>query len=350
MTSTRRDARSVTIPEAGAPGTAPAPGAEGKAPASGLPRIGFVSGIASGMMWGLDGVVLGVVLGMAPFAGGSAVMAPLAVAGLHDAAAFLWMLVFDGATGRLGQLLRLFATRRGMVIWLAALFGGPIAMSGYVYGIRFAGAAYTLAISATFPAVGALLAAVFLRERVTRVGWLGVFVTIAGAILVTYTPPEDSPEHFYLGIGLALLATFGWGVEGVLAIHSMEVIDAAIAGTIRMATSVVIYFVVVIPVTGGYALVLEALHATSLGVLVLGAIAGAGAYLTYYAANHLIGASRAMPLNAMYALWAILFGVAFTGLEPTWQLVAGVLMTLVGAVLVVNGAPRPAVAEQGASA
>jgi drug/metabolite transporter (DMT)-like permease len=307
----------------------------------GLPPIGYVSGLASGVLWGLDGVVLGVVLGMAPFAGGSAVSAPLAVASLHDAAAFLWMLAFDGATGHLGQLRRLFASRRGMVIWLAALFGGPIAMSGYVYGIRFAGAAYTLAISATFPAVGSLLAVVFLHERVTRVGWLGVFVTIAGAILVTYTPPEGAPEHFYLGIACALLATFGWGVEGVLAIHSMEVIDSAVAGTIRMATSVVIYFAVVIPLTGGYGIIWEALQAPSLGVLALGAIAGAGAYLTYYAANHLIGASRAMPLNAMYALWAILFGVVFTDLRPSWQLVLGVLVTFAGAILVVNAAPKP---------
>ncbi len=342
----------MTAAEPGGPPAAvaaqAAPGAL-EAPTRGLPRVGFVSGFASGVMWGLDGVVLGIVLGMAPFVGGSAVAAPLTVAGLHDAASLLWMLVFDGATGRLGQLRRLFASRRGMVVWLAALFGGPLAMSGYVYGIRFAGAAYTLAISATFPAVGALLAAIFLRERVTRVGWLGVFVTIAGAILVTYTPPEGSPEHFYLGIALALLATFGWGVEGVLAIHGMEVIDAAVAGTIRMATSVIVYFGVVIPLTGGYGMVLEALRSPSLLVLALGAIAGAGAYLTYYAANHLIGASRAMPLNAMYALWAILFGVVFTGLEPTWQLVVGVLVTLTGAVLVVRAAPPAVEPEAGAA-
>jgi drug/metabolite transporter (DMT)-like permease len=95
------------------------------------------------------------------------------------------------------------------------------------------------------------------------------FVTVAGAILVIYTPPEGSPEHFYLGIGLALLATFGWGVEGVLAIHSMEVIDAAVAGTIRMATSVVIYFARVILLTGGYAMIWEAPQAPSLRILAL---------------------------------------------------------------------------------
>jgi len=305
-----------------------------------MPRIGFVLALTSGMMWAIDGVVLGVVLGMTPFVGGPALSAPLTVAGLHDLAAGVWMLVFDGATGRLSEVRRLFVTRHGVVIWLAALCGGLIAMSGYLYGIRFAGAAYALAISATFPAVGAALAAVFLRERITRRGWLGVFVTIAGAVIVTYAPPEGSPEHFYLGIGLAFLATFGWGVEGVLAIHAMEVIDAAVAGTIRMITSVVVYFVLVIPLVGGYGMAWQALTSPSLAVLALGAAAGAGAYLAYYAANHLVGAGRAMPLNATYALWGILLGVVFAGLTPTWQLVAGAVVTIAGAVLVVSGAPR----------
>ncbi len=68
--------------------------------------------------------------------------------------------------------------------------------------------------------------------------------------------------------------------------------------------------------------------------------AGAASYLTYYAANHLVGASRAMPLNSLYAVWAIVFSVVLFGLHPTPQLVTGVLVTFGGAVLVVASAPR----------
>ena len=60
----------------------------------------------------------------------------------------------------------------------------------------------------------------------------------------------------------------------------------------------------------------------------------------YYAANHLVGASRAMPINSLYAVWAIVFSIVLTGLHPTFQLVAGVLITFAGAVLVVSGAPK----------
>jgi drug/metabolite transporter (DMT)-like permease len=62
--------------------------------------------------------------------------------------------------------------------------------------------------------------------------------------------------------------------------------------------------------------------------------------LAYYAANHLVGASRAMPLNSLYAVWAIVFSVALLGLHPTPQLVAGVLISFAGAVIVVSSGPR----------
>ena len=46
-----------------------------------------------------------------------------------------------------------------------------------------------------------------------------------------------------------------------------------------------------------------------------------------------------MPLNSLYAVWAIVFSVVLTGLHPTPQLVVGVLVSFGGALLVVSSAP-----------
>jgi drug/metabolite transporter (DMT)-like permease len=284
---------------------------------------------------------------MAPFVGAGAALAPLAVAALHDGLAAAWMLLYDGGTGRLRLLWPSLMGRRGLVLCAAAVVGGPVAMSGYLFGIKYAGAAYTMALSATYPAVGAVLSRLFLREHVTRRGWLGVACTVAGAIIVTYTPPQGAGSLFYVGIACALVATLGWGVEGVLAIHSMAAIEPIVAGTLRMATSFVVYAVVVLPVAGGLRLFAAAFSRTSFLLVLVAAAAGAVAYLAYYAANHLVGASRAMPLNSLYAMWAIVFGIVLTGFHPSVQLVAGVLVTMLGAVLVVAGAP--AAPPQGAS-
>ena len=292
------------------------------------------------MFWGADGVVLGVALTMAPFVGASAAIAPLVVAALHDGLAAGWMVAYNGATGRFRAWPISLASRHGLVLCTAAVIGGPVAMSGYLFGIKYAGAAYALALTATYPAVGAVLSRIFLHESVTRRGWAGVALTIAGAILITYTPPSGDKPLFYLGIALAMVATLGWGIEGVLAIHSMQAIEPVVAGTLRMAASFAVYLFVVLPLVGGLGTFAAAFGHRSFWLVLGGAGAGAAAYLTYYAANHLIGASRAMPLNSLYAAWAILFGVAFTGSHPTVQLVTGVVVTLSGAVLVVSSGLR----------
>ena len=84
-------------------------------------------------------------------------------------------------------------------------------MTGYVLGINLAGAAYAMPISALCPCVGAFLAAVFLKERIQPRVWVGIILAVAGAIIVSYVPPEGwireflfghSPGHFsYLGMG-----------------------------------------------------------------------------------------------------------------------------------------------------
>jgi drug/metabolite transporter (DMT)-like permease len=312
----------------------------GQARAQSLPRSGFVWAILSGVFWGADGVVLGVALTMAPFVGASALVAPLAVAALHDGLSAGWMLGFNGLTGRLRQFPRALASRHGLVLCAAAVVGGPVAMSCYLFGISYAGPAYTLAISATYPAVGAVLSRVFLREVVTPRGWLGIALTVTGAAIVTYTPPAGDYPHFYLGIALAAVATLGWGIEGVLAIHAMQAIEPVVAGTLRMVTSFALYLVIVLPLAGGLGVFAAAFGQKSFWLVAAAAAAGAASYLTYYAANHLVGASRAMPLNSLYAVWAIVFSIALTGLHPTVQLVAGVLVTFGGALLVVASAPR----------
>ena len=305
-----------------------------------LPRAGLTWAVLSGVAWGADGVILGVALTMTPFVGAAALVAPLAVAALHDGLTSGWMLGYNGATGRLPELPRSLLSRPGLVLCAAAIIGGPIAMSAYLFGIRYAGPAYTLALTATYPAVGAALSRAFLHEHVSRRGWAGVAVTVAGAIVVTYTPPAGHAPYFYLGIALAALATLGWGIEGVLAIHAMKAIEPVVAGTLRMMTSFLIYLCVVLPLVGGLGVFASAFRDTSFWLVLGAAAAGAVSYLGYYAANHLVGASRAMPLNSLYAVWAIVFSIVLTGLHPTVQLVGGVLVTFSGALLVVSSAPR----------
>lgn len=317
--------------------------AEASAVAGPWRGAGYGFGLISGALWGLDGVVLGVALGLTPFTDGvSLYVAPLVAAMLHDGFSAIYVNAYNLVRGRAGVLLATLRTRGGMRVCLAALLGGPLAMSGYAWGISLAGAAYAMAITTTFPAVGAILALLFLRERVSFRGGLGIAVSIAGAIVVSYAPPSQEPPHFSLGLALSSLATFGWGAEIVLVAATMRTtraVDPGIASGIRQMASAVVYGAVLVPLVGGWSLVSAAVGTPSVGVIALAALSGTLSYLAYYAATRRIGVSRATPLNVTYALWGVVLGVLALGVHPTRGLLLGVTLAVLGAALVVTARP-----------
>ncbi|MBP2664752.1 MAG: hypothetical protein H6Q71_2700 [Firmicutes bacterium] len=299
-------------------------------------KKGLLSGVISGALWGLDGVILGMALAMAPFSGGSSLYAgPLAGAAMHDGFAGFWLFLYNLFTGRWREYGRTLVTKPGMIVCLASLFGGPIAMSGYMLGINMAGASYALAITAMYPAVGAILAVFLLKEKITPRVWLGIILCIAGAIIVGYTPPEGDFPQFYLGLGLALLATFGWGMEGVLSTFGMDMVDPDIAIGIREAASFVVYLIGVLPIAAGLIVFWDAFKEQSLYYVALAGLMGGLSYLLWYRALNMTGVGRAMALNITYALWAVFFGWLLTDLELTANLIGGAVVITVGTLLVV---------------
>ncbi len=300
-------------------------------------KKGLLWGVVSGATWGFDGVILGMALGLAPFTDGNSLYAgALAGACLHDGFAGFFLFFYNLFTGRWKEYGRTLRTKPGMIVCLGALFGGPIAMSGYLVGINMAGATYSLAITAMYPAVGAILAVFILKERITPRVWIGIILCIAGAVIVGWVPPDTSEyPHFYLGLGLSLLATFGWGMEGVLSTYGMDMADPDIAIGIRESTSFVVYLVGILPIAGGMAMFWNSFTQSSIMYLALAGFAGGLSYLCWYRALNTTGVGRAMALNITYALWAIVFSFMLTDMEITANLIGGAVVITLGTILVV---------------
>jgi len=76
---------------------------------------------------GLDGVILGIGTAMAPFTGGASLYAaPLAGAALHDGFAGFFLFFYNLFTGKWREYIRTLATKPGLIVCLAALFGGQL--------------------------------------------------------------------------------------------------------------------------------------------------------------------------------------------------------------------------------
>lgn len=297
----------------------------------------MITGLSAGALWALDTVILGIALSMTPFvsSGQAAALAPFVSTFLHDACSSLWMLLYMGARRQWRQTFRALKTRSGRFILLGALLGGPVGMTGYVYAIHSIGPAYTAVISSVFPAVGALLSWVFLKERMRPLQIAGLAVSILGVMALGYAPGSARPEHAAFGFACALLCCFGWAAEAVICAWGMRDPDVSNeqALQLRQLTSALVYGVVLLNVFRGWGLTTAALTAAAFPVVALSALFGTVSYLFYYKAIKTIGAAKAMALNITYSAWSILFSLILLGTMPDLKSTVCAVAILGGSVL-----------------
>lgn len=295
-------------------------------------------GLLSGILWGLDTVVLGIALSMAPFIDTPEAIAFAAVASsfLHDAACAIWLAIYMGVRGRLKDTLAALKTRSGLVVIAGALLGGPIGMTGYVIAINNIGAAYTAIISAFYPALGALLSYVLLKEKMSAKQIASLIVALFGVMAMGYISAGDSEMgNTTIGLVGAILAVIGWGSEAVLCAWGMkdDAVDNETALQIRETASALVYGIAVLPFFGAWGFTAHAIPNFATGIVALSALAGTASYLFYYKGISVIGAAKAMALNISYSAWAVAFGFILQGTVPTPATVFFCILILVGTIL-----------------
>lgn len=275
----------------------------------------MTAGIIAGITWALETVILGIALSMAPFISTEQAifLAPFASTFLHDAFSAIWCFIYNAIRGNLGNVWRALKTKSGKWVIVAAIIGGPVGMTGYVLAVNYMGASIGAIASAIFPAIGSVLAFIFLKEKMKWHQWLFLVATLLGVYGLSYSPNLDI-QNFWLGLIGALMCSFGWGIEAVIlakCLKDPEVTDEY-ALQIRQTTSALFYGIIILPVLKGWGFT-ASLFTTNTGWLLptiaIAALFATVSYLFYYKAIAQIGASKAMALNVTYTAWAILFTV-----------------------------------------
>ena len=273
------------------------------------------SGIIAGVTWAIATVVLGIALSMAPFISTEQAifLAPFVSTFLHDSFSAIFSFIFNAFKGNLKNVWKALRSKSGKYVVLAAVIGGPIGMTGYVLAVNYMGAAIGAVASAIFPAVGSILACIFLKEKMKWYQWLFLIITLLGVYGLSYSP-EIQFVNFWLGILGAAMCAFGWGIEAVILAKCLK--DAEISDEyalqIRQTTSALTYGIVILPILNGWGFTTNLFTSGTGWLIPIIAVAGLFAtvsYLFYYKAISKIGASKAMALNVTYCAWAIVFTV-----------------------------------------
>lgn len=273
----------------------------------------MIAGILAGITWSIETIVLGIALAMTPFVSTKRAifLAPFVSTFLHDACAAVWATIYNAACGSAGNVIRAAGKRDGRFVMLAATIGGPIGMTGYVLAVNYMGASIGAVASAIFPAIGAALAYLFLKEQMQWYRWVLLVMTLLGVYGLSYSP-EINITNFWLGALGALMCALGWGIEAVILAKCMQDPDIkdAYCLQIRQTTSALVNGIIVLPLVGGWGFTLDLFRTANLTLFIAIAVAALFAtisYLFYYKAISQIGASRAMALDVSYSAWTIVF-------------------------------------------
>lgn len=294
-------------------------------------------GLLSGCLWGLDTVILGIALALAPFTLPEAVsIAAIVSSAFHDTFCAIWMFVYMATKRRLKDTVAALKMRGGRVIVFSALLGGPVGMTAYVVAINNIGPGITAIISSFYPAFGTLLAALVLKERMQFRQIIALVCAMCAIVVMgAATSSTEMPGQAILGLFAAFGCVIGWGSEAVISGWGMkdEACDNEVALQIRETTSALVYLLFVLPVFGAWWFGALVFPTAANGIVALAAISGTASYLFYYKAISRVGAAKAMAANISYSAWAVLFGLLLLGHIPSLLEVVCCVVILVGTVL-----------------
>ena len=296
----------------------------------------MIYGIASGILWGLDTVLLGMVLSMSQFVSTEQAifLAPFVSTFLHDVFSSIWMVLYMSLKKQLGKTFRVLRTRSGKFIMIGAILGGPVGMTSYLLAIKYIGSSYTAIISSLYPAVGALLSYLFLKEKMKPISIIGLLISISGIIILGYIPGARV-ENIALGFIFAIICVIGWASEAVICAYGMkdDEVTPEQSLQIRQLTSAIIYGILIIPIIKGIKFTLIVIPNISTIIIVITALTGTASYVFYYKGIHKIGATRAMSLNITYSAWAIFLGLILLGNNIDLKSIFCCIIIIIGSVM-----------------
>lgn len=193
-------------------------------------------------------------------------------------------------------------------------------------------ASYLVVLNATSPLFGAVVSAVWLRERITARAAVGLAAGVAGvAMLVGLGPVRTSPAVAW-AIAAGALAALSYAVAAAYMKRRAAGVDAAavatgsqIGASLLLAPLLVSLPPVAWPTPGEW-----------IAVVLLGLLCTGAAYLLYFRLIANVGPTRALTVTFLIPLFGMLWGALFLGEAITPTMAAGCALVLAGTALILR--------------
>ena len=116
---------------------------------------------------------------------------------------------------------------RRSIFWgcLAGLLGA-VGQLVLFFTLKIAPAYLVFPMLSLTPVVTILMAVLLLKEKTSRMGWIGILVAIVAIFLLSYQPPDDRNAGGYRWMLLAAIPLLSWGAQGYVMRFANETMKA----------------------------------------------------------------------------------------------------------------------------
>jgi len=184
-------------------------------------------------------------------------------------------------------------------------------------------------LNTTSPIFSAIVASVWIRDRLTLEKVAGIALSIVGiAILVGWTPkPMSAAELFACSLSLLACACYGW-VSVFTKVHMKEAPSSAIS-----AVSCLIAAGALAPFTPWSVIAAPVPAIAWISVLALGVFSTGVAFILYYRLISDLGPVKALMVTLLIPVFGILWGVLLLGEPITPGRIVGCAIVLAGCAM-----------------
>lgn len=228
-------------------------------------------------------------------------------------------------------------------IWSMGFIGVALYYVVFNVAMMHVSASQGALVQASIPAMTALVAVLWLRERATGLRWLGIAMSVGGVLIVFSGSGSDGAPSSLLGNLLMFASVACWGLYTALAKRVANfdtlVITAAVTGTGALLLLPLAGYEVITANLAGDGLPALPLFGW-LELLYLGGIASGVAYLLYNASLRHLDASEVGVYTNLIPIVGVLCGVVVLGDPLSARAIFGGLVVMFG-VWITSRAERP---------
>lgn len=223
-------------------------------------------------------------------------------------------------------------------IFVLGLVGVALYYGLFNAALVYASATQGALVQSGIPAVTALIAAVWLRERASLVQWCGIVLSIAGVIVIFSGQATAADASLWGGV-LMFATTIAWGVYTSIGKQVAEADPLELTSRIAVTGALLL-----LPLAALELATREWPQITAkawLGIVYLGVLPSGLAYVFYNAALRHVAASEAGVYTNLIPIVGVLSGVLILGEPLSTKALLGGCLVLLG-IGFTSGNPRAA--------